>query len=64
MLGRVFEGRIRPLYVIFAACLLPQFILSIANGNSVLSTVIGCILLVYVVFFGAWIFFYINKKGK
>jgi lipopolysaccharide export LptBFGC system permease protein LptF len=64
MLGRVFEGRIRPLYVIFAACLLPQFILSIANGNTVLSTVIGCILLVYVVFFGAWIFFYINKKGK
>lgn len=64
MFGRVIAGRSRLLCIIFAACLLPQLILSITNKNTMFAIVFGALCLVYVVFFGVCIFFYIKKKYK
>lgn len=51
MLGRVYKDRLTPLFVIFFACLLPQFILNLVNQRYVISSFIGGILLIYVVIF-------------
>ena len=64
MMGRVYKGRLLPLLVIFSACLLPQFILNMVNGNYFLSTILGAILLSYGVFFAACAMSYYRQLHK
>lgn len=51
MMERVYKGRLTPLLVLFFACLLPQFLLSLSNGRYLLATFIGGILALYVIVF-------------
>ena len=51
MMDRVYKGRLVPLLVIFFACLLPQFIMSLTNGRYGVSAVIGSVLTLYCVIF-------------
>ena len=64
MMGRVYKSRLRPLLVIFTACLLPQFCLNMANGNYMLASFFGGILLVYVAMFFAFAGHYYKMKHK
>ena len=64
MLERVYKGRLVPLLVIFSACLLPQFVLNLANGNYFLAGLMGAILAIYGAFFGYSAFHYYRKKNK
>ena len=64
MLERVYKGRLLPLLVIFTACLLPQFILNLANGHYLLAGVLGGLLGVYAAFFGYSAVHYYRKKNK
>ena len=64
MLERVYKGRLVPLLVIFSACLLPQFVLSLVNGNYFLAGLMGAILAIYGAFFGYSAFHYYRKKNK
>ena len=64
MMGRVYKSRLRPLLVIFTACLLPQFCLNMANGNYMLAAFFGGILLVYVIMFLAFAGHYYKMKHK
>ena len=64
MLERVYKGRLVPLLVIFSACLLPQFVLNLANGNYFLAGLMGAILAIYGAFFGYCAVHYYRKKNK
>ena len=64
MMGRVYKSRLRPLLVIFTACLLPQFCLNMANGNYMLASFFGGILLVYVIMFLVFAGHYYKMKHK
>ena len=63
MKERVYKGRVLPLLVIFFACLMPQFIINLSNGNYTVATFMGGILAVYVIFFIAFAVNY-NKTKK
>ena len=55
MMKRVFKGRLLPLVVIFSACLIPQFILSIVSYHSYgLTAFLGGIIGVYLACFAAF----------
>ena len=64
MLGRVFRTRMLPLWVIFCACLLPQFINALTNGLYGIAAFIGAALALYIVVFaqGAVQYFRLKKK--
>lgn len=64
MLGRVFRTRMLPLWVIFCACLLPQFINAMAGGHYGIAAFIGIALTLYIVVFaqGALQYFRLKKK--
>ena len=64
MLERVYKGRLRPLLVVFSACILPQFVLHLMNGRPVLAGVMGAILGVYVVMFTYCAIHYYRKKNQ
>ena len=64
MLERVYQGRLRPMLVVFSACILPQFVLNLMNGRPVLAGVIGAILGVYVVMFAYCAIHYYRKKNQ
>lgn len=62
MMERVFKGRMIPLLVIFAAVLVPQFIMNLANGHYPVAVVIGLILLLYIGCFGTCASYYWKMK--
>ena len=64
MLTRVYKGRLLPLLVIFSACLMPQFVLNLANGHVFLSLLMGSIMLVYVAVFAHCAIHYYRKKNN
>ena len=64
MLERVYKGRLLPLLVIFVACLLPQFILNMANGRYFWAAIMGGILAVYIVLFVYCGIHFYRKKNK
>lgn len=53
MMERIFKGRMIPLLVIFAALLVPQFVINLNEGRVAVAVVYGTFLLAYV-----WIFVY------
>ena len=56
MMDRVLKGRMLPLLVIFFALLLPQFLINLlSTHNYLIATVMGSILVIYIVAF-AWCF--------
>ena len=63
MMDRVFKGRILPLFVIFSAVILPQFIINLANGRYFLAAFMGGILGIYAFTFGYWAISYWRKKN-
>ena len=64
MMSRVYRGRMFPLVGILCACLLPQLILNIINGIYWLATLIGAIVLTYLVLFVASAISYYRFKNK
>ena len=64
MMGRVYKGRLMPLFAIFFACLLPQFILNLTGGRYLIATFIGTLLTVYVGFFVACAISYYKMKNR
>ena len=64
MMERVYKGRLLPLLIIFFTCLLPQFILNLANGRYGLAAFMGGLLGFYSVFFGYCAVQYYRKKTK
>jgi len=64
MMERVLRGRMLPLFVIFSACLMPQFILNISNGRYVVASFLGGILLLYVFVFAGCGIYYMKLKRK
>ncbi len=68
MMERVYKGRMIPLFVLFSAVVLPQFVLSMTVYDStVLSVMYGVIMVLYgLVFtlFASKYYSYRNKKGK
>ena len=64
MLERVYKGRMLPMFVIFSACLVPQFVINTVNGRYVLATILGSISTVYLVLFAYCAYHYYNKKNK
>ena len=64
MLERVYKGKLLPLFVIFSACLLPQFVLNLVNGHMILAAVMGSVSLVYIGVFVYCAYHYYRKKNK
>lgn len=64
MLERVYKARLVPLLVIFATCLLPQFVLHLTNGRFFLAAIMGGILAVYVAMFAYCAVHYYRKKNR
>lgn len=64
MMERVFKGRMVPLLVLFCACLLPQFVINLANGNVGVSVMLGVVLAVYVAMFAWFAVSYFRYKNK
>ena len=62
MMDRVYKGRLLPLLVILSACLMPQFVLNMMNGNVFPAAVMGTICFVYIVFFAFCAVHYYRKK--
>ena len=55
MMERVYKGRLLPLVVLFSACLVPQFILSVCSYKSYgLSALFGGIIVFYLTIFAAF----------
>ena len=63
MMERVYKGRILPLFVIFCAVILPQFINNLANGRYFLAAFMGVILGIYAFTFAYWAISYWRKKN-
>ena len=64
MLERVYKGRLLPMLVVFSACILPQFVLSLMNGRPVMAGVMGAILGVHVTMFVYCAIHYYRKKNQ
>ena len=64
MLERVYKGRMLPMFIIFSACLMPQFILNAVHGRYLLATILGSICIVYVILFAYCAYHYYNKKNN
>ena len=64
MLECVYKSRMIPLFVIFSACIVPQFILQMVNGRYFLAAFMGGILLIYVALFSYCGIHYFRKKNK
>lgn len=64
MMERVYKARLLPLFVIFMACLLPQFIMNLINGRYLLATFMGGLLTIYIIFFGYSAVHYYRKKNN
>lgn len=64
MMERVYKTRLIPLLVIFAACILPQFIIQLSNGRYGLAVFFGVISAIYAAVFGscAWKYYTLKKK--
>ena len=54
MIDRIFKGRLLPLLILFFLGLVPQFVLQISKQNYSLATVIGAIIIFYVVIFATY----------
>ena len=64
MLERVYKGRLLPLLVVFSACILPQFVLSLMNGRPVFAGIMGAILGLYATMFAYCAIHYYRKKNQ
>lgn len=64
MMGRVYKGRLMPLFTIFFACLVPQFILNFLGGRYFLAAFMGGLLLAYVGLFAACAISYYKMKNR
>ena len=64
MMERVFKGRLLPLLIIFCACLLPQFVMGLANGEIFRPVIMGVVLGIYVVVFAHSAAYYHRMKNK
>ena len=63
MLERVYKGKLLPMFVIFSACLVPQFVINVTSGRYVVSALFGSILLVYAALFAYCAIHYYRKKN-
>ena len=64
MLKRVYTGRVIPLFIIFSACLIPQFVINLINGRYFFAALMGSISLVYIVLFTYCAIHYYRKKNR
>ena len=64
MLDRVYKGRVLPLFVLFSACILPQFVLQLIGGQYLLAAIMGTLVAIYSAFFGYSAVHYHRKKSK
>ena len=64
MLERVYKGKLLPMLVVFNACLIPQFILNLANGRYFLAALMGGIVAIYIIIFAYSAAHYYRKKNK
>lgn len=64
MMERVLKGRLSPMLVIFSACLLPQFLLNLANGHYSVAAFFGGILGVYVFVFAGFAVHYYRLRNR
>ena len=64
MLERVYKGRLLPVLVVFSACILPQFVLSLMNGRPVFAGIMGAILGLYATMFAYCAIHYYRKKNQ
>jgi hypothetical protein len=64
MLDRVYKGRVLPLFVLFSACILPQFVLQLIGGEYMLAAIMGTLVAIYSAFFGYSAVHYHRKKSK
>lgn len=64
LMKRMLTGRMLPLFVIFAAVLLPQFALSLSKGSYVRAALLGGVLLLYIVIFAGFGIHYHRLKNK
>ena len=64
MMERVYKGRLVPLLVVFCACLLPQFVLNLANGHYFLAALMGCFSFIYIILFVYCAIHYHRKKNR
>ena len=64
MMERVLRGRMLPLFVLFSACLLPQFLIHLSGGHYGVAAFLGGILLLYVFVFAGCGIYYLKLKQK
>lgn len=64
MMERVFKGRLLPLVILFTACLLPQFLINLSQGNYGISIFLGSIMALYAGIFVGFAVQYAKYKKK
>ena len=64
MLERVYKGKLLPMFIIFNACLLPQFIINTTSGRYFVSALFGTIIVIYAAFFMYCALHYNRKKKQ
>ena len=63
MMERVLRGRMLPLLIFFSACLMPQFVINLANGRTVAAALMGGVLALYASIFATCAVKYNHMKN-
>ncbi len=64
MMQRVFKARLIPLLIMFLVIFLPIFVLSIKNGEYIISVMYGFIVVIYIIIFIICAYKYFNLKNN